>query len=237
MATHLGPHPDPRPGLERAGRSGAFSALRLQKHGSLLARRAPGPAFWKLQGGLLSNPEWRPPCGATGLREGSGLHSVLSKRGSGYESPLTARSGQEAGLGWSRDPLSARPGEGAGPRAFRSGSGSAGTLGFCPVRAWPVRQPFLPPVTSRRLFCPCSLAGPAMLSLDFLDDVRRMNKRQVRLAAHCSPCPFDAATAVPRGPLGPSVRARAGRTPGLFHLFVGSVSRGSFIRPLFLAAS
>lgn len=26
-----------------------------------------------------------------------------------------------------------------------------------------------------------------MLSLDFLDDVRRMNKRQVRLAAHCFP--------------------------------------------------
>lgn len=26
-----------------------------------------------------------------------------------------------------------------------------------------------------------------MLSLDFLDDVRRMNKRQVRLATHCFP--------------------------------------------------
>lgn len=29
------------------------------------------------------------------------------------------------------------------------------------------------------------LSGPTMLSLDFLDDVRRMNKRQVRLAVHC----------------------------------------------------
>lgn len=122
------------------------------------------------------------------------------------------------------------------PPRFRPGSGSAGTLRFCPVRAWTVRQPFPVPVTSHRLFCPCPLAGPAMLSLDFLDDVRRMNKRQVRLAAHCSLCPFDTATAVPRGPLGPSVRAGAGLTPGLFHLFVGSVSRGSFIRPIFLAA-
>lgn len=56
--------------------------------------------------------------------------------------------------------------------------------------AWLVRQPFLPPVTSCPLFFSCTLAGPAMLSLDFLDDVRRMNKRQVRLAAHRSPCTF-----------------------------------------------
>lgn len=45
-----------------------------------------------------------------------------------------------------------------------------------------------------------AFAGPAMLSLDFLDDVRRMNKRQVRLAA-----PFPRAALVPpalplRGP-------------------------------------
>lgn len=36
------------------------------------------------------------------------------------------------------------------------------------------------------------LSGPTMLSLDFLDDVRRMNKRQVRLAPHCFPrLPFS----------------------------------------------
>lgn len=34
-----------------------------------------------------------------------------------------------------------------------------------------------------------SFTGRAMLSLDFLDDVRRMNKRQVRLAAPCLPGP------------------------------------------------
>ncbi|XDA85803.1 hypothetical protein R6Z07F_015554 [Ovis aries] len=54
-----------------------------------------------------------------------------------------------------------------------------GPRGSYPVCAWLVRQPFLPPVTSCPLFFSCTLAGPAMLSLDFLDDVRRMNKRQL----------------------------------------------------------
>uniref|UniRef100_A0ABI7YVE0 Signal peptidase complex catalytic subunit SEC11 n=1 Tax=Felis catus TaxID=9685 RepID=A0ABI7YVE0_FELCA len=67
-----------------------------------------------------------------------------------------------------------------GSAGSRPGSGSADASGSRPVRARPVRQPFRPPVTSRPLRCPFPpLDGLAMLSLDFLDDVRRMNKRQL----------------------------------------------------------
>lgn len=70
-------------------------------------------------------------------------------------------------------------------------------------------EPAVPPAgnTVRLSYCSRPLASRAMLSLDFLDDVRRMNKRQVRLATYRSPSPTNAAAAVPRGSLGPSVRA------------------------------
>lgn len=202
--------------LNRADHSGAASALRRRRLGSPLARLARTPAFRKLQGGLPYNPALKgwgwgraPKWAAVGSQ-------VLSRRRPERESPSLARSGREAGSRGLRVPLSTHRSEGAGRVGCRPGNGSEGAAGSCPLRA-------LPGVSRSACRSHCtllsrgslSLAGPTMLSLDFLDDVRRMNKRQVRLSVRCfwaslslrrCPRPSDAVLGGSCGSVDPCVR-------------------------------
>lgn len=93
--------------------------------------------------------------------------------------PHTAGPGAEAGQEGRKPlcPLSAA--KGRGRAGVRPGSGRAGAAGSGPGSS--ARALAVPPAGRRRVLSPAGvpLAGPAMLSLDFLDDVRRMNKRQL----------------------------------------------------------
>ena len=179
-----------------------------RRHGSLLARRALGPAFRRLQSGLLSNPERPPQCGAARMSAGSGLQQTSSRR---FESLL--QRGQARRLVGSPFVPSSRWGGGAAPVPPRKRKrGHRGVLSS--VRL--ARAPAVPPAGH---------IAPSLLPVS----PRRPRHAVSRFFGRCAadeqaagelgrpPFPLYLPL-LPRGPLGPSVRAWAGLTPGLFHL-------------------
>ena len=190
------------PGLNRGGPlRGRFCP---QRHSSLLARRALGPAFRRLQGGRLPNPERPPQCGTARMSAGSGLLSALSRRAPGgtRASLSEARPG-----GWTRTAGSpfvrlSRRGGGAAPVPPRKRKrGHHG--GLSSVRL--ARAPAVPPAGH---IAPFLLPVPPRRSRHAVSRFFGRCAADEQAAGELGRPPFPLyLPLLPRGPLGPSMRA------------------------------